>query len=297
MNTTHRGSQESSEQQWNRREFLALAGVAGLACLASPVHAAAASEYEKKVLAKKPVAYWRLGEAKGPVVHDRTKHGHNGTSKGSPVFGQPGAIHGDSDTAIKLNGKRSYIEIANHKDFSQPTSGKGLTVEVWVRPDVLEFEGETSDPHIHWLGKGEANRQEWALRFYSRSSKDRPNRISAYIFNPQGGLGAGAYFQDKLKAGEWIHIVACFDPGSAHNKGRGVQIYKNGVRRLGPPAPGTLYNNPKWQIKPVHGTAPLLLGTRDLKSFLTGALDEVAIYPRVLTAKEILENYKTARGK
>ena len=44
---------------------------------------------------------------------------------------------------------------------------------------------------------------------------------------------------------------------------------------------------------PVHGTAPLRLGTRDKVSFFRGALDEVAIYPRVLTADEILENYQT----
>jgi hypothetical protein len=33
------------------------------------------------------------------------------------------------------------------------------------------------------------------------------------------------------------------------------------------------------------------LATRDFASFLTGALDEVAIYPRVLSAEEIAENY------
>jgi hypothetical protein len=30
---------------------------------------------------------------------------------------------------------------------------------------------------------------------------------------------------------------------------------------------------------------------------LTGALDEVAIYPRVLSAKEVLENYRAGTGK
>jgi hypothetical protein len=69
------------------------------------------------------------------------------------------------------------------------------------------------------------------------------------------------------------------------------------VRRLGPPSPGVLYNNPKWQIRPRHGTAPVRLGTRDAKSFLHGGLDEVAIYPRVLSAEEILENYQTGTGQ
>jgi hypothetical protein len=284
---------------WVRRRFLIAAGAAGLAALGrtAPLCAAAASNYAKAVLAKKPVAFWRLGEDKGPDARDHTGNGHTGAYHGAPVLQQKGAIQGDVDTAVRLDGKRSYIEVPSHKDFSQPTSGKGLTVEVWVRPDALEFEGETEGPYVHWLGKGEPRRHEWALRFYSRTSKDRPNRISAYVFNPRGGLGAGAYFQDKLTAGAWVHVVACFDPGDADTKGAGVQIYKNGTRRLGPPSPGALYNNLRWKIKPAHGDAPLRLGTRDLKGFLTGAIDEVAIYPRVLTAQEVRENYHAGRGK
>lgn len=285
--------------QWTRREFLAAGGAAvlNLSDMTASLRPTADSDYERIVLAKKPVAYWRLGEDKGPVAADNAEGGHNGAYHGTPVFQEMGAIKGDSNTAVKLDGKGTYVEVPDHPDFSQPTSGKGLTVEVWVRPDILEFDGETDDPHIHWLGKGEPGQHEWALRFYSRRSKDRRNRISAYIFNPQGGLGAGAYFQDRLKAGEWIHVAACFDPGDADTKGAGVHIYKNGVHRLGPPSPGALYNNRQWRIKPVHGTAPLRLGTRDLKSFLTGALDEAAIYPRVLTAAEILENYNAGKGK
>lgn len=285
-------------EQWTRRQFLA--GATGLAACteADALGARVVSGYEKTVLAKRPVGYWRLGEARGVEARDSSGNEHHGTYHGTPAFGQRGAIDDDPNTAIKLDGKRCYVEIADHKDFSQPTSGKGLTVEVWMRPDALEFEGETSDPYIHWLGKGEPERHEWALRFYSRRSKDRPNRISAYLFNPEGGLGAGAYFQDELRADEWLHVVACYEPGDADTKGRpGVHIYHNGEHRLGPPSPGTLYHNPKWRIKPAHGAAPLRLGTRDLKSFLTGSLDEVAIYPRVLTAREVRENYQAGKGR
>ncbi len=223
---------------WTRRRFL-VAWAASLTGLErTPLCAAAAADYARTVLAKKPVAYWRLGESRGPDALDSTGNGHKGAYRGTPLLQQKGALQGDADTAVKLDGKRSYIEIPSHRDFSQPTSGQGLTVEVWVRPDLLEFEGETADHYIHWLGKGEPRRQEWGLRFYSRTSRDRPNRISAYLFNPQGGLGAGAYFQDKLTVGEWIHVAVCFDPGDADTPGAGVHIYKNGVHRLGPPAPG-----------------------------------------------------------
>jgi len=246
--------------------------------------------YRDGVLAKGPVAYWRLGECQGPFALDEAGHGHTGLYFGNPTLGQAGAIHRDPNTAIRCNG-RDYIEIANSMSFSQPTSGLGLTVEVWLRPDLLDFPGESADPYVHWLGKGVAGQQEWALRFYSRHST-RPNRISAYLFNPGNGEGAGAYFQDVLVAGEWMHVVACYEPGDKTTQPpAGVHIYKNGVHRDGPPSIGTLYGNPHFNIVPMHGAAPLRLGTRDFHSFFIGGLDEVAIYPRVLSPAEILQNY------
>ena len=252
------------------------------------------SQYRKKILDAGPVGFWRLGEAKGPTAKDETKHAFHGVYHGKPIFGQPGAIH-DINTAVGFHDNNSYVEVPANKAFSQPTSGKGMTVEVWMRPDTLNFKGETDDPYVFWLGKGMPGQQEWALRFYTKNST-RPNRISAYIFNKAGGLGAGAYFQDDIKPKQWIHVVATYDPGNKNNPKAGVSIYKNGVFRGGPGnQKGSLYS--AYDIMPEAGTAPLRFGTRDLNSFLVGGLDEVAIYPRVLTTAEILDHYKTGVAK
>ena len=70
-----------------------------------------------------------------------------------------------------------------------------------MRRDVLAFVGgEGSEGCIRWLGKGEAGKQEWAFRFYPKTSS-RPNRISAHIFDPGPGLGSGAYEEGRLKLG------------------------------------------------------------------------------------------------
>ena len=292
----------------SRREFfkLAAAGGAGLASIMrGPLvrTARASDQYSSVVLAKGPVGYWRLGEAAGPTAFDSSGLGYDGIYFGNPSFGQAGAIANDPDTAIGLHGYQSgdYVEIPDPPmaEFSQPTSGMGLTVEVWMRPDILVFPGQTAEPYIHWLGKGMPGQYEWALRFYSQDSS-RPNRISGYIWNPgnpAGGEGAGAYFQDTLTPGAWIHIVVCYEPGDANTfPAAGVHIYRDGVHKQGPPSSGTLYNDPlgRWMIFPAHGSAPLRLGARnDLNFTLNGGLDEVAIYPRVLTPDEILENFNT----
>jgi hypothetical protein len=252
-----------------------------------PGTAATLSPYAKRVLSLRPVAYWRLGESRLPTAFDWSKHNHNGTYHGPAILGQIGAIKNDPNRAVGLHGK-SYVQIPTSDAFSLK---HGLTVEAWMRPDRLDFPGETEDPYVHWLGKGEKGRFQWGFRFYSKRRPDgtlsaRPNRISAYAWNADGALGAGAYFEEPLTAGQWIHVVAVYEPPG---KGAGVQIYRDGVFKKGPPSSGTLYST--FGIVPKTGTAPLRLGTRDLQSFLIGGLDEVAIYPRALTAQEIRANY------
>jgi hypothetical protein len=299
----------------NRREVLrraALAGATGLVGSRLIKTTRASDTYSSVVLAKGPVGYWRLGEASGPTAADASGNGYDGTYFGTPTFGQLGAIANDSDTAVGFNGPGSmdYAEVPDPDShpFSQPTSELGLTVEVWMRPDTLYFQGQTSEIYIHWLGKGVElpglQQCEWALRFYSLDSPSRPNWISAYVWSPTCGLGAGAHFTnfpDVLTVGEWIHVVAVYEAGDKDtDPPAGVRIYKNGVFKQGPPSSGTLYKN--FDITPAAGPSPLRLATRDAatdpadersNSYFTGALDEVAIYPRVLTPDEILENYTT----
>jgi hypothetical protein len=276
----------------NRRDWLKLAGSAGLASmvLTNPRAAIAAggrprqasiatSPYSKQVLLLRPAGYWRLGETGTPTAFDLSGHEINGIYHGSPAFGEPGAIRNDANTAIGLNG-RCYVEIPNSSAFS--IGAAGLTVQAWIRPDQLNFPCERNAEYIYWLGKGETEAFEWGFRFYKKDSS-RPNRISAYIWNSEGKEGAGAYFEEPIAPGRWINVVAVYQPPG---RNAGVQIYRDGLLKTGPPHPPTLYRS--YHVTPRHGGAPLRLGCRDLKSFLIGGLDEVAIYPRALTPAEIL---------
>lgn len=280
----------------SRREMLAWCCAGGLATIGIvDPRTAYSDDYRRLVLEKHPVGYWRLDEERGPTARDSSMSQHDGTYVGVPAFRERGAIAGDSDTAIALNGHRSYVEVADSADFSVATSGRGLTVEVWMRPDAVIFAGETDEHYVHWLGKGEKGQYEWGFRFYSRKSP-RPHRISAYVWNPGGGLGAGAYVQDSVKEFGWIHVVACYAPGDRTDPTAGVSIYRNGALRGSPATQhGALYQS--FDIVPRHGSAPLRFGTRDLGSFFKGGLDEVAIYPRVLSAEEIRQHYRVGTGR
>ena len=172
----------------NRRDWLKLAGSAGLASMVLPSARAAVaaggrprqaaianSPYSRQVLSLRPVGYWRLGETNAPTVFDLSGQEINGIYHCTPALGEPGAMRNDANPAIGLDG-RSYVEIPDCSAFS--IGAAGLTVQAWMRPDQLNFPCEGNAEYIYWLGKGETEAFEWGFRFYKKDSS-RPNRISA----------------------------------------------------------------------------------------------------------------------
>lgn len=238
------------------------------------------STYDSLVLAGSPIAYFPLGGT-GSVV-DFSGRGHVGSYKGSPAI----TPLPNGDPATRFNGSSQYVEIRDAADLSVPTTGV-LTIEAWMRPDVLQFPNQQSSGYVHWMGKGVSGQHEYVSRMYSRQNQEnRPNRISGYSFNLSGGLGAGSYFQDPVTVGQWIHytlIINTKNRSSAYPTGY-TKIYKNGVLRDQDSLQG--YN-----ITPGNGTAPLRIGTRDFASYFQGAVGKVAIYNYELTAATLSEHF------
>jgi hypothetical protein len=56
------------------------------------------------------LGYWRLGESSGATAVDQTG-AHNGTYEGGYTLGVPGAIKGDTNTAVALNGTTGYVKL------------------------------------------------------------------------------------------------------------------------------------------------------------------------------------------
>lgn len=186
---------------------------------------------------------------------------------------------------LHFDGFQSYIEIPDSPDFSLTTTG-ALTISAWIRPATLNFpstEGKGLDltkAYVHWLGKGGAGQQEWVFRMYSLDNTDgRANRISFYVFNPDGHLGVGSYYQDPnnpIQVGVWVHVVGSADSEKTY-------IFIN----------GTLIDSDVYQgtIIPQRGTAPVRVGTRDFNSYFEGEIREVRMWNRTLTEPEVASLY------
>src|SRR5690606_21320442 len=232
--------------------------------------------YDQAVLDDQPVGYWLLNHE---AIHDASAKKHNGTWHGEWTKTQ--ALP-NGEKAIYFNGQDAYYEIpdVDHLEVSH----KGvLTIEAWMSPGVLDYDKvEEGKDYIHWMGKGTPGQHSWAARIYNKDSfrENRPQRISGYVFNLEGGLGAGSYFQDVIAVGTWVHFVLVINTTQkSTNYPTGyTKIYRDGKQRDQDALDG--YN-----IIPGNGTAPTRIGTRDLGSFFKGSIAKVAIYNYELTAQ------------
>lgn len=240
------------------------------------------SAYDRAVLAANPVAYYTLGGGSAGIS-DRTGKGRRAEYKnGYTVTTFP-----DGSLATQLDGDSQYVEVGNDAMFSVPTTGI-ITIEAWMRPDILQFPKQEGSGYVHWMGKGSAGQYEYVSRIYSQTNQEnRPNRISGYSFNLSGGLGAGSYFQDPIAVGEWVHYVLVINSVATSTQyATGyTKIFKNGFQRDKDALSG-------YSIIPGTGSSPFRIGTRDLGSFLKGAVAKVAVYNYELPATTIRDHYQ-----
>jgi hypothetical protein len=288
----------------------------------TPDSATPGSTYDELVLADDPVAYWAMTASSGSEP-DLTGNGHTGTYKGGAptVTTLP-----NGDSVADFNGSSGYMNVASSAVFSIPTTGN-LTWEGWIRPDVLQFpHDDGSSGYVDWMGKcdsysGPPPTCEWEARMYDTTTMEtpnRPNRLSAYVFNPSAGLGSAADWQPNaglIQAGTWYHVVGeyttasqpagCFTdcassgsscPNAASSYPGSINIWVNGVEwNQGDHSPtGCMC---QYCVVPVANSSGVDVGTMAMDTWFAGAIGKVAIYDRLLTAAQITSHYGAMTAK
>ena len=214
-------------------------------------------------------------------------------SSSSPPNGPPRAY-------LMFDGIENHVEVGSTPLFSVATTG-ALTVSVWMMPQVLTFTHSVKG-YVHWLGKGtgvgSSGQQEWTFGMYNLvNDANRPNRISFYVFNPEGHLGVGSYYEDPnspIVAGKWMHFTGVADNGA-------ITIYKDGIdtghcfqyQGDGRCQPQRDAAGNRIVIDPAAGSAPLRIGTQDGKSYFQGGIAALRIWNRALTNAEVGNLYQS----
>lgn len=239
--------------------------------------------YEGLILAAGPVAYWRMDETAGPTLADATGNGHTATENGASMrYQEAGLITGAPDNMFSAGGNNV---LADHWNFGsnaafEPTDA--ISVELWVRPP----------------GSNEA-----LFSYSSQNASEMAGYKIIYGFNeqrfrwyvgttdgPNGNTNGNAYIKDPGNSAfnQNYHVVGTYTSGSRI-------LYVNGVEVESDGKTGNI------QYPTVSGVAPVgLLGNEYFNgnlqgpqpaTALSGLLDEVAVYNRVLTPTEVLNHY------
>ncbi len=262
-----------------------------------------ASTYDSLILADNPVMYFSMNSSSSGHETDLSGHGNDGTYKG----GTPSTVAmPNGDIAADFNGSSEYLTVPSNPALSIPTTGQ-LTWEGWVRLDTLQFPNASGDGYVDWMGKCEnySPSCEWEARLYSAvTPENRPNRFSAYVFNPSAGLGSAADWQPVaglFKTGMWVYVVAEYDttqtpPACSSAYPGTINIWVDGVKQdFAAHAPTGCMS--QYDIAPKAGSSPLTIGTMAMDTWFKGAVGKVAVYDHLLSQAQIDAHYETMTGK
>jgi Concanavalin A-like lectin/glucanases superfamily len=211
--------------------------------------------YRDYVLADGPSNYWRLGELSGLTAVDSVG-GVNGTISGGVTLGQSGAVA--NDKAMAFNG----------------TTGKILTAAPVPIPLVCTIEG-----WINYQSASQPEKNFFVTRTLAGATGDTvavgTSGVATGVLAATVGAGAiSAIGTVPVVAGRWHHCVYVMD-------GSTIAFYLNGVFDRTQPFVRTTPSGGPGQIGFDPGVFAYL-----------GSIDEIAIYPKALTAQQIAAHFR-----
>jgi sugar lactone lactonase YvrE len=215
---------------------------------------AGGGDYPATVQADGPVGYWRFGEPSGTIAHDETGNHNDGTYLNNPLLGVAGALTGDTNTAVRMDGVNDYVRVL---DSNSLDVGNTFTLEGWVKRTSATKAADLLVKGFQLTLMSAANGNQLWLR--------KPN-VST-VARTAGGVPAdGAY-----------HHIAVTKSGSGAGA---VKFYVDGV------AVSTVDVAPAQVIQNTAGSMSFSGAGSAAADF-----DEFAIYPTALSAARIAAHY------
>lgn len=239
----------------------------------TPGAPAPADSYGRLVYDQDPYVYYRLDEASGSTANDRGADARHGTWSGSAwTRGAQGALVNSDNKAASC----ATSLFASTCFVTSPSVGaapNSLSVGVWFKT--------TSTSGGRLIGFSQSNSGNSSS--YDRHLQLQNNGQVMFGINPSGSTqvkitSAGAY-----NDGAWHQAIGTFSPAT------GMRLYLDGqLVGANSNAQAKSYTG-YWRV----GGDNVWTGTTN--RYLNGALDEAAVFHRVLSDTEIAGQYRKAR--
>ena len=229
----------------------------------APANAAA---YTAAVSADSPLLHWRLGETSGATAADASGNSRTGTYINTVQRNQASALNTDANPAIGFDATTGRVE--RPALTGMPTTA--ISAELWVKTADQKNSGLVSYAV-------EGNSDEFHIT--------NPDSLTVAIIGTRVDTGVA------VNDGQWHHVVATWsnDTGT-------LRLYVDGTERTSQPdvRPGVA----------LTGNGTLVLGQEqdsvgggfDSSQAFAGQLDEVALYPAVLSPARVAQHYLSATG-
>jgi YD repeat-containing protein len=212
--------------------------------------------------------YWRMGDAAGATLAD-SKGSSPASIAGGPAFGAPGAVAGDSDSAVSFNGTTSSATA----NLNLSATSK-LTLEFW-----LKWNAFANDDDLGF---------EFTPNFNSNAGgflvdPNAPENGGQFGVGIGNGLARNTAYFNRPTAGAWHHYALVFDSTAAAQDQ--IKPYVDGQPvAFTKTASGTGAGNfASSQLYFMSRAASALFGA--------GSLDEVAVYNRALPATTVSQHF------
>jgi DUF1680 family protein len=206
------------------------------------------------------VAHYRFDETGGSTAADATGNGRTAT-----LAGGAGWIAGRTGNAVNLSGSTAHVALPS----GILAGATACSVATWVRVDTIATWARVFD-----FGAGTA-----ANMFLTPRSGAGTARF-AITGSGSGGeqrIDAPA----ALTAGVWTHVAVTLSGSAGILYLNGVEVARNSSMTRRPADLGTTTQN--WLGRSQYGGDP----------YLDGALDNLRVYSRVLTAAEVADLHAT----
>jgi len=198
------------------------------------------------------VAYWAFDETSGVVAHDSSGNGHDAMLTGGAHFDDGGA----KNNCVRVGGGGDQVAVAS-LDGPFPTSG---TFSIWFRDDVPATGTDDQQLLDGW--------DKTRAHVFARHVAGEAANVFQVALQPVTTAGDYAYATEfTVTTSTWTHLVVTWDAGAKLGA-----VYVDGTA--------------------VQSSAYLedFIPTQEVVRFgqsLSGAIDEVRLYSRVLSGAEI----------
>ena len=237
----------------------------------APASARLSGRYADAVRGDGASIYWRLGESSGGTGYDWVG-GHNLTMSGV-TRGTAGALVGDADTATTFPSGTSGVPAVTSVSELGP---QYFSVEAWFNTTTTQG------------GK---------ILGYGNSKTGNSTTYDRHIYMTNTGQLVFGVYQGGTRVvtspntyndGKWHQVAAAFGNGA-------MQLFVDGALVASrTDTTNAQYFNGYWRV----GGDTLSTGwpNAPTRSRFGGAIDDVAVYPSVLSAATVLQHYQLARS-